>query len=71
MLPVLDRTNFDLPFRGASALSVGWQVHYSLVRKHIALGTTPGIAAGVTNPGQFKWRAIIDLPTSAEGRRTD
>jgi putative transposase len=49
--------------RGAAALSEGWQVHYNLVRTHLALGTTPGVAAGLPDLGGFKWRALLDLAT--------
>ena len=49
--------------RGASALSVGWQVHYNLVRNHLALGTTPGVAAGLPELGQFRWRGLLDFAT--------
>ncbi len=49
--------------RGASALSEGWQVHYNLIRNHLALGTTPGIAAGLPDLGTFRWRTILDLCT--------
>lgn len=50
--------------RGASALSVGWQVHYNFVRNHLALGSTPAEAAGLPGLGTFKWREILDLATS-------
>ena len=46
--------------RGADALSRGWQVHYNLVRPHLALGMTPGEAAGITPIGGFRWREIIE-----------
>lgn len=52
--------------RGASALSEGWQVHYNLVRNHLALGTTPGVAAGLPELGGFRWRALLDLATRAK-----
>ena len=45
---------------GASALSEGWKVHYNMVRDHIALGTTPGVAAGLPAISGFRWREIID-----------
>ena len=48
---------------GASALSLGWQVHYNLVRPHLALGRTPGEAAGITIPGAFRWRTILEQAT--------
>jgi transposase-like protein len=50
--------------RGAEALSLGWQTHYNLVRTHLALGTTPGVAAGLPELGPFRWRALLDLATS-------
>ncbi len=46
---------------GASALSLGWQVHYNLVRPHLGLGgVTPGQAAGLPVIPGFRWREIID-----------
>jgi transposase-like protein len=49
---------------GAAALSLGWQVHYNLVRPHLALGgATPGEAAGLPDLGGFRWRTILDLAT--------
>ncbi|MCI4347565.1 MAG: DDE-type integrase/transposase/recombinase [Thermoplasmata archaeon] len=48
---------------GASSLSVGWQVHYNLVRDHLALGTTPGVAAGIAPIPGFRWREIIEAAT--------
>lgn len=50
---------------GASVLSAGWQTHYNLVRNHLALGTTPGMAAGLPDLGTFRWRTILDLATSS------
>jgi len=49
--------------RGAAALSVGWQVHYNFVRNHLALGTTPAMAAGLPDLGTFRWRGLLDLAT--------
>ena len=46
---------------GAAAMSEGWRVHYNLIRSHLALGTTPGIAAGL--PRVSGWRELIDLAT--------
>jgi putative transposase len=57
--------------RGASALPVGWQVHYNFVRKHLSLGRTPAEAAGLPNLGEFKWRTILDLATRTEGRKAN
>ncbi len=49
---------------GAGALSLGWQVHYNLVRPHLALnGATPGQVAGLPDLGDFRWRTILDLAT--------
>ncbi len=50
---------------GAEALSEGWKVHYNMVRKHLALGKTPGEAAGLPELGGFKWRAILDMATAS------
>jgi len=49
--------------RGASALSRGWQVHYNLVRPHLALGMTPGEAAGIAPIAGFRWRTILEMAT--------
>ena len=46
--------------KGAAALSVGWQVHYNMVRDHLALGVTPAVAAGIAPIQGFRWREIID-----------
>ncbi len=51
---------------GASALSEGWKVHYNLVRDHLALGTTPGVAAGLAPIPGFRWREIIDQAVRRE-----
>jgi putative transposase len=55
--------------RGASALSLGWQVHYNLVRPHLTLGKTPGEAAGIAPIGGFRWRTILEL--AAQAHRTE
>lgn len=47
--------------RGASALSLGWQVHYNLIRDHLALGTTPGVAAGIAPISGFRWKELIAM----------
>lgn len=63
--------------QGAYNLSVGWQVHYNLVRDHLSLGTTPGIAAGLPDLGGFRWRTLLELSNrrnvtpEPEGVRTD
>jgi putative transposase len=49
---------------GAAGLSEGWQVHYNLVRDHLALGTTPGLAAGLPDLGGFRWRTLIELASA-------
>jgi transposase-like protein len=46
---------------GTAALMEGYRAHYNLVRRHIALGTTPGLAAGLPDLGGFRWRTLIDL----------
>lgn len=48
---------------GTAALMDGYRVHYNLVRDHITLGSTPGVAAGLSELGGFRWRAILDLAT--------
>jgi putative transposase len=50
---------------GAEALSMGWQVHYNMVRRHLALGKTPAEAAGIPSLDGFKWRAILDMATAS------
>jgi putative transposase len=37
----------------------GFRVHYNLVRPHAALGTTPAVAAGLPDPGGFRWNEIV------------
>jgi len=49
--------------RGAAALSEGWRVHYDMVRDHIALGTTPAVAAGLPAIPGFRWAEIIKQAT--------
>jgi hypothetical protein len=51
---------------GAEALSLGWKVHYNMIRDHLALGTTPGVAAGIAPLPGFRWRAILDLAVRRE-----
>ncbi len=46
---------------GASNLSLGWQVHYNMVRPHLGLGgVTPAQAAGLPQIPGFRWREIVD-----------
>ncbi len=42
----------------------GWRVHYDLVRTHLVIGTTPGVAAGMPEIPGFKWAEILRLATS-------
>jgi putative transposase len=44
---------------GPKAIIEGFRVHYNLVRSHRALAATPGIAAGLPDLGQFRWKEII------------
>jgi putative transposase len=46
--------------KGPKTLMEGFRVHYNMVRSHEALGTTPGVAAGLPDPGGFRWKEIID-----------
>ncbi len=46
--------------RGAIRFMEGFRVHYNLVRPHETLGTTPGVAAGLPDPGAFRWKAIVE-----------
>ena len=46
---------------GTAALMEGYRAHYNLVRTHLALRTTPGLAAGLPDLGSFRWRTLIDL----------
>jgi len=66
---------------GTKALTRGWQVQYNLIRDHLSLGTTPGVAAGLPALTGFRWRADsfgdpsprlrwIGSPVSAGPRRT-
>ncbi len=45
--------------KGPKLLMQGFRVHYNLVRPHGALGTTPGEAAGLPDPGGFRWNEIL------------
>ncbi len=61
------------PMRGfdsegsTGALMEGFRVHYNIVRPHLALGMTPGEAAGLSSIPGFRWREIIRLATRPEG----
>ena len=64
--------------QGTSALMEGYRVHYDLVRTHLALGTTPGVAAGMPEIAGFKWAEILRMatnrivtPSAREGSSTD
>jgi putative transposase len=52
--------------RGASAIADGFRVHYNMVRTHQALGTTPGIAAGIPDLGGFRWKELIQKAVRRE-----
>jgi transposase-like protein len=45
---------------GTKLLAEGFRVHYNLVREHGALGITPGSAAGLPDPGPFRWEGIVN-----------
>ncbi len=47
--------------KGAAALSEAWRAHYDMVKTHLALKTTPGLAAGLPDLGTFRWRTLIEL----------
>jgi putative transposase len=47
--------------RGTTDLMAGWRVHHNLIRDHLSLGTTPGVAAGIPELQGFRWRALLDL----------
>ncbi|MGI0129486.1 MAG: IS6 family transposase [Thermoplasmata archaeon] len=47
--------------KGSKQFMEGYRVHYNLVRPHQALGTTPGTAAGLPEPGRFRWKGILEL----------
>jgi putative transposase len=49
---------------GTRALTRGWQVQYNLIRDHLSLGTTPGVAAGIPELQGFRWRTLIELAAS-------
>lgn len=59
---------FDNPV-GCATLAEGWRAHYDMVRTHLTLGTTPGIAAGLPDLGTFRWRALIDLGVQRREKR--
>ncbi|MCI4372088.1 MAG: DDE-type integrase/transposase/recombinase [Thermoplasmata archaeon] len=48
---------------GPKLLAEGFRVHYNLVRTHTSLGTTPAAAAGLADPGGFRWKGIVDQAT--------
>jgi putative transposase len=50
--------------KGPKLLMEGFRVHYNIVRPHGALGTTPGIAASLPDPGGFRWREILRQATN-------
>lgn len=56
---------------GCAALSEGWRVHYDMVRTHMALGKTPGEAAGLPALPGFKWRALLDLAATSRNVTVD
>ncbi len=45
--------------KGPTSILEGFRVHYNLVRTHGALGVTPGVAAGLPDPGSFRWNEIL------------
>ena len=53
---------------GAAAPSIRWKVHYNMMRDHLALGTTPGVAEGLPAISGFRWREIITKPYAEEWR---
>jgi putative transposase len=53
---------------GTAALMEGFRVHYNLVRNHMALGETPGSAAGFAPIGGFRWSEILRLATKDDSR---
>lgn len=55
--------------RKSAAILEGFRVHYNLVQDHDTLGTTPGVAAGLPDPGKFRWKGILREATRAPVRR--
>jgi hypothetical protein len=49
---------------GTGAVMGGYPVHYDLARTHLALGTAPGVAAGLPEIPGFKWTEVLRLATS-------
>ncbi len=49
--------------QGTTSIMGGYRVHYDLVRTHLALGTTPGVAAGMPEIAGFKWAEILRMAT--------
>jgi len=47
----------------AATLMEGLRVHYNMVQPHQALGTTPAIAAGIPDPGGFRWKEVLKQAT--------
>ena len=61
---------FDNP-NGTVALMEGFRAHYNLVRPHMALGTTPGDAAGLPKIDRFRWSEVLKLATRAGDSRVE
>ncbi|MGP8073368.1 MAG: IS6 family transposase [Thermoplasmata archaeon] len=45
--------------KGPKILMEGFRVYYNLVREHTALNVTPAVAAGIPDPGGFRWNEIL------------
>jgi transposase-like protein len=45
---------------GPKLFAEGFRVHYNMVREHQSLGTTPGVAAAIPDPGRFRWKEIVE-----------
>ncbi|MFI5417342.1 MAG: transposase [Candidatus Lutacidiplasmatales archaeon] len=59
--------------RGTIALTRGLQVQYNLIRDHLSLRTTPGVAAGLPEINGFRWLEVLKLATRRQttGAGTD
>jgi len=44
---------------GPKLFMEGFRVHYNMVRPHAAIGTTPGVAAGLPAIEGFRWKEVL------------
>jgi transposase-like protein len=49
--------------KGPKRIMEGLRVHYNMVRPHAELSGTPAAAAGLPDPGGFRWEEILSQST--------